>query len=93
MSAARDAWMGVASKLEAVLRVHGVVIRLTTGRMVVQRVAGSNALYKWTWMEPQAISVSRVEQHSPPMCIEDVVCAVLDQCGARAVLAALGGLS
>ncbi len=83
MSAARDAWMGVASKLEAVLRVHGVVIRLTTGRMVVQSVAGGD-FYKWAWMEPGE------EEHSPPMHIEDVVCAVLDQCGTRAVLTALG---
>ena len=87
----------VAAKLIAALRIHGVVIKLLTGRMVVQQHNGSNAavagpvggtgLCYWQWYGNTAI----VAERAVYLSLEAVAAAVLDQCGTRAVLAALEG--
>lgn len=73
----------VAAKLIAALQRHGVVIKLLTGRMVVQEKKPAG-LYWWSWY-------GAVVEHSNLFRVEDVAATVLDQCGSRAVLAALEG--
>lgn len=76
----------VQAKLIATLQRHGVVIKLLTGRMVVQEKKSSGFAWSWYGATDQ-IAAERSELFQ----VEDVAAAVLDQCGTRAVLAALEG--
>lgn len=87
MSARAPNRADVQAKLVAALQRHGVVIKLVTGRMVVQQRYGSKGPYMWIWYGNTAGD----SQASPLMSVDDVAAAVLDQCGTRAVLAALEG--
>ena len=77
----------VQAKLIAALQRHGVVIKLLTGRMVVQEKKPSG-LFAWSWY---GATDQIAAEHSNLFRVEDVAAAVLDQCGTRAVLAALEG--
>lgn len=76
----------VQVKLVATLLRHGVVIKLVTGRMVVQEKKPAG-MYWWTFFS----NTARPEEFSNLFRVEDVAASVLDQCGTRAVLAALEG--
>ena len=73
----------ITNALSATLRERGLVIKLQTGRMVVQEKQG-HELYRWTWYtDGWPMESSNLDR------VEEVAVAVLDQCGTRAVLATL----
>lgn len=86
MSARAPNRADVQAKLVAALLRHGVVIKLVTGRMVVQQNGVGTAPYFWTWY-----GADGERCQSADFRVHDVAAAVLDQCGTRAVLAALEG--
>ena len=83
----------VQAKLVAALLRHGVVIKLVTGRMVVHRYGSIDGdAYMWFWYGDAAGDSQASDDYvRGPMAVYVLANVVLEQCGTRAVLAALEG--